>query len=553
MAFKFQLGAARMSGSLTQEEGITVDSGGLTVTAGGATVTAGGLTVAAGTSAVQALTATTLSGSGAISTLSTLACDGAATLNAGLTVSAGTSAVQALTATTLSGSGAISTLSTLACDGAATLNAGLTVSAGTTAMQAATCTSLSAGDGNITNVGSIACDTVTVDDATAGLDVSFGGNTGTNAISLQDNLADALNIKQAGNSYMKFTTTDSSELITFGKGLTAASQTWTDLGAVTTCDINGGTIDGTSIGASTAAAVTGTIITAKTSVRPDTLGGADLGEDGIGWGDVYIADDKKIKFGNGNDATIEYDEDGTDELRFAGAAVTFEQAVTFDDAVTLGESTADSITVLGNSTFENTTIADLGTVTTCDINGGAMDGVTVGANTPENGTFSTLVGSTVESQGALTVAGLTTLNGSTDVGDAVGDTCTFTARIDSDIVPSTDSARNLGTTGLRWSTIYVDSIVGANVAWDVESRAAGQTISADTDFCLVTSANGGTVTMPAASAGKVVRVKLSASVGDLVLSAGTDDTIESSGSIRLESTGSAVILVSYDATNWFVM
>jgi len=598
MAFKFQLGAARMSGSLTQEEGITVDSGGLTVTAGGATITAGGLTV-----------------------------------------SAGTTAVAALTATTLSGSGAISTLSTLACDGAATLNAGLTVSAGTTAMQAATCTSLSAGDGNITNVGSIACDTVTVDAASAGLDISFGGVTTKNLISLQDNLADALTIKQGANSYMKFTTTDSSELITFGKGLTAASQTWTDLGAVTTCDINGGTVggvtlDGTlagtpnftgivthaateiynnglsvkngdtsagfikffedsdngsnaitlagasstgdinltlpavagtlvtdagmggnidigaysltaltlvsdattgtapltvasttvvanlnsstlggatfaapgAIGGTTAAAITGTIITAKTSVRPDTLGGADLGEDGIGWGDVYIADDKKIKFGNGNDATIEYDENGTDELRFAGAAVTFEQAVTFDGAVTLGESTADSITVLGNSTFENTT-----------------------------------------------VGGLTTLNGSTDVGDAVGDTCTFTARIDSDFVPSSDSARNLGTSGLRWSTIYVDSIVGANVAWDVESRAAGQTISADTDFCLVTSANGGTVTMPAASAGKVVRVKLSASVGDLVLSAGTNDTIESSGSIRLESTGSAVILVSYDATNWFVM
>ena len=57
MAYKFQLGDARMSGSLTQEEG-------LTVVAGGATVTAGGLTVSAGTSALQATTCTTLAATG---------------------------------------------------------------------------------------------------------------------------------------------------------------------------------------------------------------------------------------------------------------------------------------------------------------------------------------------------------------------------------------------------------------------------------------------------------------------------------------------------------
>ena len=44
-------------------------------------------------------------------------------------------------------------------------------------------------------------------------------------------------------------------------------------------------------------------------------------------GSFHIADDKKIIFGADNDASIEYDEDGTDELRFAGANVTFEQGV----------------------------------------------------------------------------------------------------------------------------------------------------------------------------------------------------------------------------------
>ncbi len=37
--------------------------------------------------------------------------------------------------------------------------------------------------------------------------------------------------------------------------------------------------------------------------------------------DVFIADDKKIQFGDAQDATIEYDEDGTDRLLFAGANI----------------------------------------------------------------------------------------------------------------------------------------------------------------------------------------------------------------------------------------
>ena len=63
-----------------------------------------------------------------------------------------------------------------------------------------------------------------------------------------------------------------------------------------------------------------------------------------------VTDDKKLYFGAGEDASIEYDEDGTDELRFAGAAATFEQAVTFDANVTLGDAAADVVTVTGQLT-----------------------------------------------------------------------------------------------------------------------------------------------------------------------------------------------------------
>jgi len=84
---------------------------------------------------------------------------------------------------------------------------------------AATVTSLSVSDGNITNVGDLNCDTISVDDASVGLDVQFGGATTLNKISMEDNLADALNINQGGTSYMKFVTTNSGERIVVGKEL----------------------------------------------------------------------------------------------------------------------------------------------------------------------------------------------------------------------------------------------------------------------------------------------------------------------------------------------
>jgi hypothetical protein len=46
---------------------------------------------------------------------------------------------------------------------------------------------------------------------------SFTGTTGNNILALTDNLADALNVKEGSNSYLKFVTTDSSEAIVAGK------------------------------------------------------------------------------------------------------------------------------------------------------------------------------------------------------------------------------------------------------------------------------------------------------------------------------------------------
>ena len=71
------------------------------------------------------------------------------------------------------------------------------------------------------------------------------------------------------------------------------------------------------------------------------------------------------------------------------------------------------LTVLaGTSTFAGTTISDLGTVTTADINGGTIDNTSIGASTQSSGKFTTISGSsTLDVGGAAALAGGVTVTG----------------------------------------------------------------------------------------------------------------------------------------------
>jgi hypothetical protein len=109
-------------------------------------------------------------------------------------------------AVVLDGSKNIATIGTIGC--------GAITSTGSSSFGAT-----SFGDNNITNVGSLACDSVVVDAAAVGLDIVFGGNTTLNKLTLTDNIADALNITEGSNSYMKFVTTDNATRIIHNVGV----------------------------------------------------------------------------------------------------------------------------------------------------------------------------------------------------------------------------------------------------------------------------------------------------------------------------------------------
>ena len=61
----------------------------------------------------------------------------------------------------------------------------------------------------------------------------------------------------------------------------------------------------------------------------------------------------------------------------------------------------------------------------------------------------------------LTVTGTSTFNGNVTIGDdAITDTVTFTSRINSNVLPSTNATLDLGGTSNRWSTIYATAFNG---------------------------------------------------------------------------------------------
>jgi hypothetical protein len=114
---------------------------------------------------------------------------------------------------------------------------------------------------SLSGVGDINCSSISADVATTGLNVIFDGtDTGDNKITLTDNLANALDITESSNSYLKFTTTNSGEKVVFGKDLDISGDH----------DLIIGTSTGTKIGTATSQKIG--FFNATPVVQPATTG-----------------------------------------------------------------------------------------------------------------------------------------------------------------------------------------------------------------------------------------------------------------------------------------
>ena len=187
-----------------------------------------------------------------------------------------------------------------------------------------------------------------------------------------------------------------------------------DSATLTTADINGGTVDGATIGANSASTGAFTSVTVSTTL--DVSGAAIF--------------DGNVALGNGTSDTI------TATGRFNSSLVP-----STDDARDLGTSSLQwrDLYIDGTANIDSL-VAD-----TADINGGTIDGTAIGGNSPSSGAFTSISAS-----------------GNVDLGNATSDTITATGRFDSDLVPSSDSSNALGTTALRWSTLFADAATITN-------------------------------------------------------------------------------------------
>lgn len=206
---------------------------------------------------------------------------------------------------------------------------------------------------------------------------------------------------------------------------TAAGATWTDLGTVTTADINGGTIDGAIIGGASAAAGTFTAIVG-TSLSVGTGGVATVG-------------------------TIEIGHASANTLAASGGHMTIEGATVWDSGNDGSGSGLDADLLDGKNIGTSGNAVPLldGTNTWSGVQTFGNTGIVVGASTP----FS-------DSAGTLTLQNVDALDATTE----------------STIEAAIDTLANL-TSVQGFSITLADAGADAFLAWD-DSASAYQNLSA---------------------------------------------------------------------------
>ena len=311
----------------------------------------------------------------------------------------------------------------------------------------------------------------------AGLNIEEGGSV-TGYMRVADDDRANLDLKAPGGSELKLdVNSDSTFTVAGNLGVEAASLINQDL-----------TSDST-----TAAFAT---LTVSTSLVPDGSGGADLGSTSAEFGDVYIADDKKLQFGSGQDFTIEYDEDGADVAQFAGANMRIGHGASTelqfrDGDLKINSSTDGQLDVAADTLMKVTApTVELESSTAVIVDGPRLnledDGAILafGASAPtqlvhqassdalrllqgSNAAKLELANSAHSIEGAASSSGALTLTAGGNIVLSPGNFA--------HVVPDANDGAQLGTTSLQWSDLFLAD--GAVINYG----AGGQTITHATE------------------------------------------------------------------------
>ena len=161
------------------------------------------------------------------------------------------------------------------------------------------------------------------------------------------------------------------------------------------------------------------------------------------------------------------------DTEVAGVAVTFTLAA--DSGTSDIFQTGQTLTISGTSEEIDTTVTD--NTITISLPDDVVVGTSLSSPTIQGTTFKAVDGTTaftvanstgkvttsadLEVQGSSTVQGFT-VQGNTQIGDQTSDTVGFTARLSSDLIPTADGIRNLGSSAIRYKEVFSDSVTGSN-------------------------------------------------------------------------------------------
>jgi hypothetical protein len=147
--------------------------------------------------------------------------------------------------------------------------------------------------------------------------------------------------------------------------------------------------------------------------------------------------------------------------------------------------------------------------------------------------------------GNLTVGGNATINGNTTLGNATSDTITATARFNTDLLPSTDNARDLGAAANAWKDLYIDGTATMALVAISGGTINGVSIGATTAATLINVDNlrldGNTISSTDTNGNVVIAPN---GTGDVQLDADTVRVGDSAAAATLTSNGAGALTVT---------
>ena len=269
-----------------------------------------------------------------------------------------------------------------------------------------------------------------------------GSPSGTNTITISPNDADNLYFVQNG----------SGQTATFTQGSGADVSIPTGEAAIIFADGAGSGAAVTDLSAlfplKSGVAASFTTITAGTSILPDTSGGADIGTADLEFGDVFIADNKAIKFGSGQDVLAKFDTtSSTLQISNGDVSIADDKKLFFgtdkDVSIEYDEDGNNTMLITGDVVFaDGSTSVDIKSHD-LSANGLKLDGTLVTASATELNILDGVTRTTSQINSARD--GTVTSVGATDPIQSSGGT-TPTISIKNDFIQNTSSAIDTGTT-----------------------------------------------------------------------------------------------------------